>query len=344
MTFHYNQQHSEIFELTMLPMLSYSPKDRMWDFTPKERSILAKDLERQEEIYQLFKPLEARLRSYHLMAAGWSFLTTCYIYLLNQGYEPADIEELHQLVLGMSEEELDHCLRVFIIDESFQEINDKDYWEILEERGIKPEDKWHILAYSRNMTENIKKTVELSRELVALYQPYFEQARQERERYAQNINLEEVLKNTHALKMVQQTVMGEGELYIISPWMIRLSLLSLESIFERYKTFLILSCKINEVLNTHSELDEENFSSVLKTLSDLTRYKVLVALTQPHAKSKDIAQDLGITSAAVSFHRQKLQNAQILLFNSDEKNVKYDPNRDLIQEVIDKLRADFKLN
>lgn len=344
MAYNYNQQRSEIFEMTMLPVLSYSRDESEWDFTQKELSILAKDLDTLEEIYQLFLPYQEKLRSYYLMGAGWSFLTTCYFYLLNEGKEPSSIEELHELVLNLSEEELHYCLRLFLTDDTTSQIKNKDYWEILEEKSFKPEEKWHILTFSHNLKDNTIKMVELSRELVNLYAPYFEKARAERETYAKNLNLEAVFKDTQALKMIQGTLQKESfELYIVSPWIIRLSVITLGPLFEKYNSFLILSCKIDEVLNSHNELDEDNFSSALKTLSDLTRYKVLVALTQPHAKSKDIAEDLGITSAAVSFHRQKLQNAQLLLFNSSEKHTKYDPNTELIQAVVDKLKDDFNL-
>lgn len=344
MPFIYNQKRSEIFELTMLPVLSYSMKEWEWDFTQKELSLLAKDLNTLEEIYQLFLPFQAKIREYHLMGAGASFLTVCYFYLINQDKEPSDIEELHELVLAMTEKELEVCLHHFVEEDNLGNTSGMDFWKILNELSLKPEDKWQIFSFSHNLKENIKKTVEISRVLIDLYQPYFEKARAERESFAQTIKPEQLLEEAKFLQLENFSISSEDfELYIISPWMIRLSLISYVKKFGEYRNFLILSCKIDEVLLSHNELDEDNFSAVLKILSDLSRYKVLVALTQPHAKSKDIAESLGITSAAVSFHRQKLQNAQLLLFNSDEKDVKYDPNRELIQVVIDKLKEDFDL-
>lgn len=90
-------------------------------------------------------------------------------------------------------------------------------------------------------------------------------------------------------------------------------------------------------------IDEELLTKTLKVMSDETRYKVMVALTKPYAKSKDIAGELAITGAAVSFHTQKLLNAQLLLFNSTDKNVKFDANKGLLREMIAKLEEDFDL-
>lgn len=344
MPFIYQQHRSEIYEMTMLPSLSYPKSEGEWEFTQKELSILAKDLDTYEEIYQLFLPYQEKMRSYYLMGAGGSILTSCFLYLLNQGHEPGSMDDFHDLVLQLSEEDLEKCLRYFVEDGNLGDTRGMEFWEILNELGLKPEDKWHILSFSRNLSENIKKTVDLSKILVALYLPYFEQAREERAAFARTINPEEVLQSAKFLDLESlEALKGQVELYIVSPWLIRLSFFALGETFGEYRSFLTMSCKIDEVLLSHNELDEDNFSAALKMLSDLSRYKVLVALTQPHAKSKDIAESLGITSAAVSFHRQKLQNAQLLLVNSDEKNVKYNPNRELIQDLIDKLKEDFNL-
>ena len=56
-----------------------------------------------------------------------------------------------------------------------------------------------------------------------------------------------------------------------------------------------------------------------------------------------MAERLAITGAAVSFHTQKLINSDLLLFNAKDKNVKYSVNRDLLQQVINKLKEDFEL-
>jgi predicted transcriptional regulator len=109
------------------------------------------------------------------------------------------------------------------------------------------------------------------------------------------------------------------------------------------KVALLASCRIDQMMLPNDELDLEDLTTALKVISDSTRYQVLVELTKPHAKSKDIAERLAITGAAVSFHTQKLINSDLLLFNAKDKNVKYSVNRGLLQQVINKLKEDFEL-
>lgn len=51
---------------------------------------------------------------------------------------------------------------------------------------------------------------------------------------------------------------------------------------------MLLSYPIDQLV------DIDTFATVLKTISDATRYNVLLELTKPHAKSKQIAEKLDI--------------------------------------------------
>lgn len=73
------------------------------------------------------------------------------------------------------------------------------------------------------------------------------------------------------------------------------------------------------------------------------RYKIMVALTNPYAKSKDIAEQLAMTGAAVSFHTQELIKAQLLLFHSEDKSVKCDANKSFLREMLAELEEDLAL-
>ncbi|MBY5034882.1 ArsR family transcriptional regulator [Streptococcus gallolyticus] len=344
MTYHYQAIRSEIFEKTMLPTLSYAPEDREWDFTQKESSILADDFAILDELYQLFLPYQGELRTYHFMGEGIGILTTAYLYLLNQGHDPQSMEDFHELVLAMTEEDIDYCLRFMLRGSGVSEDLGKSFLELLEEVPWKPETKWRFLIYTQAPLENLRKTVNLSRELQPLYQPYFEKAAAERQFFANHLSMDKLFAEADVLKAIQhEQLQTDAQLIILSSWFIRLMLIPIDEFSEGFKTFVVLSCKIDQVLLSHRELDEDNFNSVLKSLSDLTRYKVLVALTQPHVKGKDIAAELGISSAAVSFHRQKLMNAMLLMVNDSDKAVKYDANKDLLRSVIEKLKVDFSL-
>lgn len=344
MAYHYSDYRSEMMEQTMLPILAVSQGKSGWDFTPNEVAILSDALDVLDEIREVFAPFKEEVRPKTLLTnSGVSLLTSCYLYALNQGYDFHSMEELHDYVLGLTADELDYCLRFMIAEESVEESLEMDLMDLLEQSSENEAYKWQFMTFSRNPLENIKKTVDLSRKMVALYHPFLERGRAERKAYANQLSVDEMVATGVILQLEKLDFASkEVEVYVVSPWIVRLVLLSSNN-YQSYPYFLILSCRIDEVLATHNELDEDNFAAALKTLSDLSRYKVLVALTKPHAKSKDIAEVLGITSAAVSFHRQKLVNAQLLLLNNDDKTVKYDVNKELMERIIDKFIEDLEL-
>ncbi|HGA1495690.1 TPA: ArsR/SmtB family transcription factor, partial [Streptococcus suis] len=130
--------------------------------------------------------------------------------------------------------------------------------------------------------------------------------------------------------------------FVLSPWNYWFAYYGNEE-FDYMKVALLASCRIDQIMLSNDELDLDDLTTALKVISDSTRYQVLVELTKPHAKSKDIAERLAITGAAVSFHTQKLINGDLLLFNTKNSDVKYSVNRELLQEVIAKLTEDFDL-
>ncbi|KXT79217.1 winged helix-turn-helix transcriptional regulator [Streptococcus sp. DD13] len=345
MSYSYNSVHSEMVEQTLLSILACPQEEWTLELTQKERGLLARDLDTFEEIRKVFHPYQERLKRLYLMRSGWSILTTFYLYLLNRGEDPASMEELHDLVLEMTEEELHVCLHLFLAEEDYEKAKDQDYWDMLQGLDLKAEEKWHILTFSHQIVESVQDLVALSRALVPLYQPYLEESRRERESFAQTLEMETILAQAPFLKDLETNLHDQSfEMFVISPWMTHFVFFMMtEKVFPLLHHFVILSSKVDQILHSHNDLDEENFVAILKTLSDLTRYKVLVALTQPHAKVKDIAEDLGITSAAVSFHRQKLQNAMLLVYNLKEKNTKYDVNQLLLQDLVLKIKEDFSL-
>lgn len=344
MAFHYNESRSEIMEQLFIPIYAADKSVWEWDFTKKEEVALDDALDIISELQKLFIPYREQIDRYYLMGGGENILTSCFVYGLNQGKDFKTVEDLYDYMLQLSADEVDFCLRFIIVSGSVADKKESDWMTLLEETSHKPDFKWQFLSYVQNPLENIKKTVALSRELVKLYQPYLDKGRAERQAYARDVDIETILEKSANLNLDEVTIWGEDvEYYIFSPWLIRFMFLSDQDNYRQYRHFLMVSCRIDKLLLSHNEFDDDNFSAALKTLSDLSRYRVLVELTRQNVKSKDIAESLGITSAAVSFHRQKLVNAQLLLVNIDDKSAKYDANKELIENIIYKLKEDFNI-
>ncbi|MGT2756592.1 ArsR/SmtB family transcription factor [Streptococcus ovuberis] len=341
MAVHYSAVASDIMEQCFIPIFLASKAEREWDFSNKEREILGDVLPIMEELRDLFLPYEEKIKAYHLMGYGLTLLQCAYLTLVDEGNAPQTMEDVHEGCLGFSAETIQELLRDLVNTEIEHMNQEADFWERLEQSSMKAESKWYMSLFYRNPLASMKELVDLSRKLVELYQPYLEKGRAERQAYAEHFSLEEFLTSSNYFSQYSTGVFPENDyhLYLVSPWLLR---------FASYNNtdgtgYFIVSCRVDQLLESHHELDVDTFTTTIKVISDATRYNVLVELTKPHAKSKDIAESLDITGAAVSFHTQKLINAQLLVINRKDKDIKYNVNKALLREVIAKLQNDFAL-
>ncbi|MGT2950469.1 winged helix-turn-helix transcriptional regulator [Streptococcus cuniculi] len=288
--------------------------------------------------------MNERLSAY-LFEANFSFLHYLYFELLEVGQDPQTLEEACQLLAGLSQETVERAIRLALIAINRGENNQEaDLLELLEQTDLKAEDKWKWFQAIRKPLETVREQVDLVAEVASLYRPYYEQFQEQREAFAATFSYEEIYGEDGLYKTSGVEDLGYNRLQfvVLSPWLVHFSYMY----NPHYHTCPIILCAsvdIDKLLLADRLMDEDVLTTTLKVMSDETRYKVMVALTKPHAKSKDIAEQLSITGAAVSFHTQKLINAKLLLFNTEDKTVKFDANKSLLREMIEKLTEDFDL-
>ncbi|MBM7266917.1 ArsR family transcriptional regulator [Streptococcus sp. 2018037] len=342
----YRDYRSEIVEKFFIPLIVKDREEPFEaDLSQKERDILKDALEIRDEIEEKLADYRQEVNEVFVWDHIFTILHTLYFYLLDQGQDPKTVEEACQLILKLSQEEVEEAMRTMLVSENEgHREKDLSLMALLENTGKKPADKWYWSLAIRNPLETVERSVALLDKMLPIYQPYFEQARAEREKFAQEFDIEKLYRESKQLAMTSLDSLGveTAQFFVLSPWNYWFAYYGNEE-FDYMKVALLASCRIDQIMLSNDELDLDDLTTVLKVISDSTRYQVLVELTKPHAKSKDIAECLAITGAAVSFHTQKLINGDLLLFNAQDKNVKYSVNRDLLQQVIDKLKEDFDL-
>ncbi|HEL1556169.1 ArsR family transcriptional regulator [Streptococcus suis] len=342
----YRDYRSEIVEKFFIPLIVLEREEPIEaDFSQKEKDILKDALDIRDEIEEKLADYRQEVNQVFVWGHIFNILHNLYFYLLNDGHDPKTVEEACRLIVKLSQEEVEDAMRTMLASENDGH-HDKglSLMELLEKTDKKPADKWYWSLAIRNPLETVQQSVHLLDKMLPIYQPYFEQARVERETFAQEFDIEKLYRDSKQLSMTSLDALGveTAQFFVLSPWNYWFAYYGNEE-FDHMKVALLASCRIDQMMLTNDELDLDDLTTVLKVISDSTRYQVLVELTKPHAKSKDIAERLAITGAAVSFHTQKLINGDLLLFNAKDKNVKYSVNRDLLQQVIDKLKEDFEL-
>ncbi|HEM3576749.1 TPA: ArsR family transcriptional regulator [Streptococcus suis] len=342
----YRDYRSEIVEKFFIPLI-VRERDEPFeaDLSQKERDILKDALDIRDEIEEKLADFRQEANQVFVWGQIFNILHSLYFYLLNDGQDPKTVEEACQLIVKLSQEEVEEAMRTMLASENEgHREKDLSLMELLEKTDKKPAEKWYWSLAIRNPLETVERSVTLLDKMLPIYQPYFEEARAEREEFAQEFDIEKLYRESKQLSMTGLDALGveTAQFFVLSPWNYWFAYYGNEE-FDYMKVALLASCRIDQMLLSNDELDLDDLTTALKVISDSTRYQVLVELTKPHAKSKDIAERLAITGAAVSFHTQKLINGDLLLFNTKDSDVKYSVNRDLLQQVIDKLKEDFDL-
>lgn len=342
----YRDYRSEIVEKFFIPLIVKEREEPFEaDFSQKEKDILKDSLEIRDEIEEKLAYYRQEVNEVFVWGYIFNILHSLYFYILNDGQDPKTVEEACQLILALSQEEVEDAMRTMLASENDgHREKGLSLMELLEKTDKKPTDKWYWSLAIRNPLETVQRSVDLLNKLLPIYQPYFEGARAEREAFARDFDIEQLYRESKQLAMTSLDSLGveNAPFFVLSPWNYWFAYYGNEQ-FDRMKVALLASCRIDQMMLSNDELDLDDLITALKVISDSTRYQVLVELTKPHAKSKDIAERLNITGAAVSFHTQKLINGDLLLFNTKNSDVKYSVNRDLLQQVIAKLTEDFDL-
>ncbi|HFI0147474.1 TPA: ArsR/SmtB family transcription factor [Streptococcus suis] len=342
----YRDYRSEIVEKFFIPLIVKEREEPFEaDFSQKEKDILKDALETRDKIEEKLADFRQEVNEVFVWGHIFNILHSLYFYLLNDGQDPKTVEEACQLILKLSQDEVEDAMRTMLASENDgRREKDLSLMELLENTGKKPADKWYWSLAIRNPLETVERSVALLDKMLPIYQPYFEQARAEREEFAQEFDIEKLYRDSKQLSMTGLDTLGAktAQFFVLSPWNYWFAYYGNEQ-FDNMKVALLASCRIDQIMLSNDELDLDDLTTALKVISDSTRYQVLVELTKPHAKSKYIAERLAITGAAVSFHTQKLINGDLLLYNTKDSDVKYSVNRDLLQQVIDKLKEDFDL-
>ncbi len=337
---------SEIVEKLFIPLIVKDREEPFEaDLSQKEKDILKDALDIRDEIKEKLVDFCQEVNQVFVWGHIFNILHSLYFYLLNDGQDPKTVEEACQLFLELSQDEVEDAMRTMLASENDgHREKDLSLMELLEKTDKKPAEKWYWSLALRNPLETVERSVDLLNKLLPIYQPYFEGARAEREAFARDFDIEQLYRESKQLALTSLDSLGveNAPFFVLSPWYFWFAYYGNEE-FDTMKVALLASCRIDQILLSNEELDIDDLTNALKVISDSTRYQVLVELTKPHAKSKDIAERLNITGAAVSFHTQKLINGDLLLFNTKNSDVKYSVNQDLLRQMIAKLKSDFEL-
>ena len=78
-------------------------------------------------------------------------------------------------------------------------------------------------------------------------------------------------------------------------------------------------------------MTQENALKLFKSLSDMSRLRIIQSLTKGEMYTELLAERLGITPSTVSFHMKKLEEAGLVISRKEQYYTVYSLNRDLFE-------------
>lgn len=345
MTYTYHAHRSHIIDVFYVPLLMEKMEKAEWEMTQKEQDILGDIWQTIEDIKEKLSPLDEDLKRYSLWGEAYSLAHMLYLILLEQGKDPQTVSEVLSLFEAMADEDIKKAYEMTLSRSYIEEkVEDIGLLAYLDKVDMSAEHKWHWYQAINKPKETLAGLSAVLEQVDEVYAPYYEQFAEERQTYLDHFDLEQFFAHLATLGVddIAKQYQTTYELILLSPIHIRLMTLFLTTEFKQ-PVWLVISTRMEELIQSRDVLDMDSFSTILKTISDISRYQVLIELIKPHAKNKDIAKQLGITGAAVSFHAQKLINSKLLLFDTEDKSVKYKLNQGLIHQIMEKLYRDFAL-
>ncbi len=81
-------------------------------------------------------------------------------------------------------------------------------------------------------------------------------------------------------------------------------------------------------------MTQENALKIFKSLSDLSRLRIMQSLTQGEMYAELLAERLGLTPSTVSFHMKKLEEAGLVISRKEQYYTVYSIRSELLDETL----------
>ena len=262
-------------------------------------------------------------------------------------------EEYSDDLLSMDEEQIKQQLMTNIVKQDEEEVSVEDkvaellgnqfaFLDFLKNLPIDDTLRWNYFTIMSQPKQFVEDFISLYQTLkpifekvYAEYLPILEKSYQEFETTIQEhpMILAEAFSGT---KVIEEIDWASDEISVIPT-------LLLSDFYFQDSEILILGAKslevIQRVIQTRLDKKQERIN-VFKNLGDKTRYQIFCEIAKGTKSVKGIAEQLGITSATVSYHINELVLSNLVVHGWNKKDCKQAIHTELITEVMNGLMED----
>ncbi len=353
MKLNFDKDLSKILDYLSFPRMIFNLELEMQEEDETLKEVIKEDfIKLTEKIIPLLEPYKDEINQFYQkdIYSNFDFST-----ILLKAYSIYDYQDIHDYFDDLLKEDpktfKDKIIESLITMDSEvdtpKDLNETNATQYINQLKIDSANKWNLFMMIQDSYEYLKKYISFLKKI----EPFFESAYQTYEKKIVEVGtnlLKRLSKNTSETfrKLTYDTITYdfqedvESNLYIsfVMPYSLRL----IDSEINRIVWGLELEYSFQKI----HELKEDKLSQrvkIFKSLGDKTRYEVLRLVAKGVKSTKDIAAELDVSSATISYHLNEFLNSGILYLNKG-KNQKFGYMVDYkkLDEVFNELKEDLK--
>lgn len=205
--------------------------------------------------------------------------------------------------------------------------------------------KWCLYCFSENIRNNLAEAADLINEYSSIYNREMDRHSKKREGLDKEI---ENRINKENVSFLGELLRGSIDFSQYDEIHISAALLHYHSLYfysRKNKGFMYIGCKYEGFMGKlEGENEIERNLNIFKNLSDRTRYEILKLLLKRDYFGQEIAQELNITTATVSYHMNYLAAVRLVEITRKDHKAYYRLNKETIRACTNFLNREFEMN
>lgn len=219
--------------------------------------------------------------------------------------------------------------------------------EIIKNLGVDSSIKWELFCFLDDPEKYRDEYISIMEEMIPIFYKHYKPKLKEIEKFGKYIK--EKIKN-NKIDFIKEANIGlfKEDLYdkiFISTSYVTYS--ALRSNIVGNVNYIYIGPGFEDAVKQYRG-EEENklnrYINIFKNFSDATRFKILKLLMEEQEYcNKDIAEELGISGATVTYHMDSLLTAELVSLERKNRKNYYTINKDVVIDGIEFLKREFNI-
>ena len=363
MRFKFNFEESKIYDFLYFPrMLYYMEEFQETKVNENFDEIVSEEyLSFVRKAEEKLKPFSDEIEIFYMKQYSSSY---DFIELISRKYEIIGYKtemEYINMIRNLSEEDIKNAIVYSIMlsneehlheDDKIRKVEDissnkEKLLSFIKELPVDSGTKWTLFLMVESPKEYMNRYINLMTGLLPLFNEIYSPFENEIREYGKHLvdflneNGEKGLKEI-TYSVIDSKILSSGDinLFISVVFSYAVSLFDKEEI-----KYIVWGLRMEEAFRKMKEINENKIVErvqIFKNLGDKTRYEVLKLIAEGETSVKNIANQLGVSSATISYHINNFLTSKIIKFDKGKNKLNYVIDYELLEEVIKGLKEDLR--